>query len=245
MASQTLLTLKEKPSFEGELSIELVKENDSGGRAKYSLVCQKNPPLNERELLLIPLLREDGADDDLREITKSIKWQREVPEANLRNILTRLQHEVVAVVPDRVLGFDGTSYELIINRGFNGVQFVWWCEAPQAWKVLGEAAKTILTWADSASIIETLQSDNRKQLITRLERELGELQVEMQKEAEQSRMAHNRRCQVLARALGSTGLTCPACGRHSTEIRFVDKSAVAKSYFICNACGRSFRPEDL
>jgi hypothetical protein len=245
MASQTLLTLKEKPSFEGELSIELVKENDSGGRAKYSLVCQKNPPLNEKELLLIPLLREDGADDNLREITKSIKWQREVPEANLRNILTRLQHAVVAVVPDLVLGLDGTSYELIIERGLNSVQFVRWCEAPQAWKTLGEAAKTILTWADSASMIETLQSDNRKKLIMQFEGELGELQVDMKEEAEQSRTAHNRRCQVLACTLGSTGLTCPACGRHSTEIRFVDKSPVAKSYFICSSCGRSFRPEDL
>ncbi len=43
-----LLVLKEKPSFEGELSIDMVEENESEGHAKYSLVCQKKPPFNEK-----------------------------------------------------------------------------------------------------------------------------------------------------------------------------------------------------
>jgi transcription elongation factor Elf1 len=56
---------------------------------------------------------------------------------------------------------------------------------------------------------------------------------------------HNRRCQELASSLKIEGLTCPTCNYHSKDIRFVDRSPEAKSYFICGACGRSFRPEEL
>ena len=40
MAGELLLTLKEIPSFEGELSVRLMEEHDSEGRANYSLVCE-------------------------------------------------------------------------------------------------------------------------------------------------------------------------------------------------------------
>jgi hypothetical protein len=240
-----LLVLKEKPSFEGELSIDLVQENDSEGHAKYSLVCQKKPPFNKVESALFVCVLGGDVGKDLDEITKSIGWRREVPAAEAREILDILQRQIAPVVPETIVGLDGTGYELHIERGFSKVQFTWWCEPPRVWNALGEAAKTLLNRADAASMIEALQSKTRKQLIEKLEEELGELQAKVKKDSEELMRTHNCRCRELARSSRTAGLTCPGCGQHSKDIRFIDKSPDAKSYFICKACGRSFRPEDL
>jgi len=240
-----LLVLKEKPSFEGELSIDLVEENDSEGHAKYSLLCQKKPPFNEEESALFVGVLGGDVGKDLDEITKSIGWRREVPAAEAGEILDILKRQIAPIVPETIVGLDGTFYELHIERGFSKVQFTWWCKPPRVWNPLGEAAKTLLNRADAASMIEALQSKTRKQLIEQLEEELGELQAKAKKNSEELMRTHNCRCDELARSSRTTGLTCPGCGQHSKDIRFIDKSPDAKSYFICKACGRSFRPEDL
>src|SRR5437762_10377526 len=72
MAGEFLLTLKETPSFEGELSVRLMEEHDSEGRANYSLVCEKKPPLDREEWPLIVGVRSGVFGDHLglKEITK-------------------------------------------------------------------------------------------------------------------------------------------------------------------------------
>ena len=240
-----LLALKEKPSFQGELSIDLVEEHDSEGRAKYSLVCQKKPPFNEVESALFVGVLGGVVGKDLDEITKNIGWRREVPAAEARGILDILQRQIAPVVPETIIGLDGTFYELHIERGFSKVQFTWWCEPPPVWNALGAAAKTLLNRADAASMIGALQSKTRRQLIEQLAEELGELQAKVKKDSEELMRMHNHRCDELARSLRTTGLGCPGCGQHSKDIRFIDKGPDAKSYFICKACGRSFRPGDL
>jgi len=58
-------------------------------------------------------------------------------------------------------------------------------------------------------------------------------------------LRHNIRCNEIAQSLRAAAVNCPNCSGRSSDIRFVDNSPAAKSYFICQACGRSFRPEDL
>jgi len=243
--SKLLLALKEKPSFEGELCAHLLEDYDAEGRAKYFLVCQKTPPFNVEELALVAGVRGGLVVDNCEEITKGISWRREVSPTEVREILDILQHQVISVVPETIVGLDGTTYELLIERGFSKVQFTWWCEPPEVWKTLGEVSKRLLSIADAESTVETLQPDSRKQFIKQLREELDERQARRKEENEELMMAHNLRCHELARSLRATGLTCPGCGRHSKDNRFVDKSPDSKSYFICSACGRSFRPEDL
>lgn len=245
MAGKFLLALKEKPSFEGELSLRLMEEHDSEGRTKYSLLCQKKPPFNKKEVTIFLGVLSRGVPGSLGEITKTVDWQREVPTLEARELMEILERQVLPVVPETILGLDGTTYELLIERGFSEVRFTWWCDPPRVWKALGEVAKTLLNRADAASMVDVLQSKTRKQLIRQLAEELGELQADMKKESEKLMKMHNRRCHELAKTLSATGLTCPGCGWHSNDIRFMDKSPDAKSYFICGACGRSFRPEDL
>ncbi len=245
MAGKFLLALKEKPSFAGELSLRLMEEHDSEGRAKYSLLCQKKPPFNEKEVAIFCGVLSGSVPDNLEEITKTVDWQREVPTLEARELMEILEHPVVPFIPETIEGLDGTTYELLIERGSSNVQFSWWCEPPRVWEALGKVAKTLLNRADAASMVDVLQSNTRKQLIRQLAEELGELQADMKKESEELMRTHNRRCHELAKTLSATGLTCPGCGRHSNDIRFIDKSPDAKSYFICGACGRSLRPEEL
>ncbi|SRR6266436_5209019 len=79
MAGELLLTLKEIPSFEGELTVRLMEERDSEGRASYSLVCEKKPPLEAEEVPLIAGVRSGvfGEELGLKEISKSISWQQD------------------------------------------------------------------------------------------------------------------------------------------------------------------------
>lgn len=126
MGGTVLLVLKEQPSFEGELGISLIEEHDSEGRAKHSIVCQKKPPLNENELAIFARVLGGVVGEDLEEITKSIDWQQEVPPLEAKRIMAILEHRVASVTPESVVGLDGTTYELLIERGLNKVQFTWW-----------------------------------------------------------------------------------------------------------------------
>ena len=240
-----LLALKEKPSFEGELSIDLVEEHDSDGRAKFSLVCQKKPPFSQEEWALFASVLDGVVGEDLKEIMKCIGWRRQVSEIEVREILDILQHQVVSVDPEAIVGLDGTTYELLIERGFSKVQFTWWCEPPAVWKALGKLSKRLLGIADATSMIQILQPDSRKQLIEQLREELDEHQTRRKEESGKLIRTHNLRCHELASSLRASGLTCPGCGQHSKDNRFIDKNPDARSYFVCSACGRSFRPEDL
>ncbi len=55
---------------------------------------------------------------------------------------------------------------------------------------------------------------------------------------------YNQRCGELNERLDSGGLTCPHCHEHTKRIRYHDKAPESKSYFVCQLCARSFRPED-
>jgi hypothetical protein len=48
----------------------------------------------------------------------------------------------------------------------------------------------------------------------------------------------------LALELETGGLTCPHCGRHSRDVRYVHGRIDAEWYFICRACGCSFTARD-
>jgi hypothetical protein len=245
MDREDLLVLKETPSFEGELSMRLTEKHESEGRAEYFLICQKNPPLNEGEFSIFASVLRRVVGRDREEITKSMNWQREVPPLEAKTIATILEQLVPTVVPESVEGLDGTTYTLLIKRGFNVIQFTWWCEPPAGWQALGGLAKTLLKIADVASVTATQQSSQRKRLMQQLQWALDDERTRLQSEREELLRTHNRRCHELAQSMRNLGLTCPNCSVYTSDFRFIDKGPVAKSYFICKACGRSFRPEDL
>ena len=109
-------------------------------------MCQKEPPFNTEEIVLIAAAREGIVDDQHNELMKSISWQREVPAAEANELLDTLQHQIAFIVPEATtIGLDGTIYELLIERSFSKVQFTWWCEPPLGWKALGEVASRVLS----------------------------------------------------------------------------------------------------
>jgi hypothetical protein len=151
MGGELLLTLKGIPSFEGELSVRLIEERDSEGCASHSLVCEKKPPLEPEEVPLVVGVRSGFFGDDLglKEITESVGWRRDIPVEEVREILGILDRHVFPVVPEATSGLDGTTYELLIERGLNKVQFNWWCEPPEVWKALGELSRRLLNKANA------------------------------------------------------------------------------------------------
>jgi hypothetical protein len=245
MRSTVLLALTEKPSFEGALSVRLVEEQNPEGRATYSLACQKDPPFNSSEVGLLAMALRDVTGEDREELTKSVSWRVEVSLAKATELTDILTGLAAVIVPQSELGLDGTFYELLIERGFNKVQFAWWSEPPVVWKSLGDLSKKLLASANAELMIEAQQSDKRKRLIERLGARLIEEQGKRETAQAESFVTHNGQCHELERSLKATGLTCPLCHQHSKEIRFIDRSPNAKSYFICKNCGRSFRPEDF
>jgi hypothetical protein len=163
-----VVELRERPSFEGQLSVRVTEERDSEGGAKYALVCQKNPPLSEVEFAVFAGVLRDIADWELEQIKTALCWQRELSSSEAREITFLLQHEVVSIAPERIDGLDGTIYELLIEVGLNRVQFRWWEEAPSGWKPLRDLSEMLLRMGDATRMIEALQSSERKQLIEHL-----------------------------------------------------------------------------
>lgn len=205
IAETNLLVLKEQPSFEGELSIRLVEVQDSAGPAKYSLVCQKKPPF-KGEFNVFAGALDAGVGEDLEELANSICWRREIPPHEAKEIMDILEHQVVSIAPEEISGLDGTTYELLIERGPNKVQFRWWCDPPRGWQALGEVSERILNVADAASMIEALQSNTRKQMIKQLQEQLKEAQATQEEENQELIKTHNRHCRELARFLQTIGL---------------------------------------
>jgi hypothetical protein len=210
------------------------------------MICQKKPPLKANEFAaFVAAAKKTRGRNLYANIMKSIVWQREVPPPEAQRIVATLESQLISVVPESVLGLDGTTYELLIERGFNRIRFTWWGEPPRAWRVLRELSNTLLDLADAASVIDAEQSDTRKQLMQQVQKELDNQTAILRRKTVELNREHNSRCQDLVQTLCKAGLTCPFCGVRSSDIRFVDKSPTDKSYFICKACGRSFRPEDI
>lgn len=55
----------------------------------------------------------------------------------------------------------------------------------------------------------------------------------------------NEECRRLAEQMKSAGLRCPFCGVEGKDFRFYDGALEIASYFVCSACGRSFRLTDM
>lgn len=55
----------------------------------------------------------------------------------------------------------------------------------------------------------------------------------------------NKIAHRLAARICKEGLRCPQCHTVTEQIRFVEKIAPNKSFFVCKLCARSFGPEEL
>lgn len=239
------MELRERPSFEGELHIRVTEEHDSESGVKYVLVCQKNPPLSDKEPVLFDGGPRDITDRELQQITAAICWQRELSSSEVWELNYLLHREIVSIAPEAIMGVDGTIYELLIEGGLNRVQFRWWAQVPSGWKPLRDLSEMLLRMGDAARMIEALQSSERRQLIKHLSERLYEEQLLDDGAKGKLVSQNNSRGRKLARRVEAIGITCPGCKQHSRDVRFIDRGANVKSFFICGRCGRSFFPEDV
>lgn len=55
------------------------------------------------------------------------------------------------IVPDSVLGCDGTHFGLKIHRGFNATELAWWSKPPRQWKRLMPVVQRLLDLAGQSA----------------------------------------------------------------------------------------------
>jgi hypothetical protein len=103
-----------------------------------------------------------------------------------------------------------------------------WKEALPSIRKALSAEKSLLQAADWSS-----KEKLNREYAAREQEELATIEI------------YNHGCDDLYRKLQSAGLVCPHCRERTTKVRYYNKAPVARSYFVCQLCARSFRLEDF
>lgn len=70
-------------------------------------------------------------------------WTRSVDMDRFDSLIRQLVQLSVPVIPDEILVCDGTQYELMINRGSNGVTYRWTDPPPPGYESIGRFARSL------------------------------------------------------------------------------------------------------
>jgi len=118
-----MITIRVSPSFEGTTTIRLERETYEGGRFLYYIIHDQSQSTGYR------------AGPDIR------KYQ--IPPEVAEAIIKELESSQIGICPEEVMGCDGTTTEIEIERGFNKVSFTWWQELPKQWKNLSKVIELL------------------------------------------------------------------------------------------------------
>lgn len=108
--------------------------------ALFSLHMSSSINGRSRLVELLPIRESEPVRYLLREAETSLypgDRVREVPLADPEPLLEALGHLTLPIVPEGAMGLDGTSWTLVITRGFNTVTLTWWGKLPREWGALG------------------------------------------------------------------------------------------------------------
>lgn len=139
-----MLTLIYRPSFKGELRIDLIRDescrvSQGNVKSKFLLSCKQSLPIYQDDPPI------EAGDED------SLTWDVSVSTNDALEILALLDDTTIPPIPKSPMGLDGCTYELIISRGFGMAHYVWWGAPYEEWKVLGEVAASVLSLAQSGA----------------------------------------------------------------------------------------------
>jgi hypothetical protein len=173
------------------------------------------------------------------------EYQVPIAQAEVDAILASLRAaRLVRWYPfEGVLGLDGTTFVLRIRSGLSSVSWQWWEHGPREWRDLVAATRQ--------AIERCKQHDPFVPEIARMEaaaeaaRATGTLMSRAEAERLASELPQSEPLHVKRAAcqkLDAAGVSCPHC-QHG-ESRFLTPEW-REPYWICNACGRSFRSADL
>lgn len=115
---EEMIKIRVSPSFEGATTVGLEREACEGGRFRYYIVHDQSQNTGYR------------AGPDIR------KYQ--IPPEVADAIIKELESSEIGICPEEVMGCDGTTTQIEIQRGFNKVSFTWWQGLPKQWKNLSK-----------------------------------------------------------------------------------------------------------
>lgn len=138
MPKNPRLTLSISPSFENSVVVSLLEHRKTNEHTYWIRYGETEPPTT----------------DPLESVGQSfsVTEEFEIFEGDAEDLLEKLKQASISVAPEYIMGCDGTTYELIIESGFNRVHYQWWSEAPKGWEALIEASNALLKLAGKPGI---------------------------------------------------------------------------------------------
>ena len=116
----TILSITISSAFEGSKTYTLEEDIQAGSEVKYRMTFDQSWCFNQI-----------GVQKTVREIS-SLKVKRAFDE---------FMKTPVSICPEPVMGLDGTTTTIEIERGLNRVSYTWWEELPKEWKNLRKILK--------------------------------------------------------------------------------------------------------
>jgi len=145
-----IIQLSEKPSFAGELVIQLCCCDEKNGA--YILKCQKSPP--PYDIVFHPKF-------DMQ--FGQLQWERKIKKEDTEKIIAAINSQKIGLSFKPVCGLDGTMFQLSVQGASNEVILKWFCYLPSEWSFLQDSIDLLLRLADQKSIIrESKKHGDRK-----------------------------------------------------------------------------------
>jgi len=123
MMESEIARLTIETSFQGSITVKLI-EIQTNNNLSYIINCDSNLYCSE---------------DQSQRLT--------VGRGYIDHLLSELETARIPATPKWEMGCDGTSYELVLTRGFNAVIYRWWCEASKGYEPVVKFANELLKLA--------------------------------------------------------------------------------------------------
>lgn len=138
MVKNPRLTLSISPSFEDRVVVSLLEHRKTNEHTYWIRYQETAPPTT----------------DPLESVEQrfSVTEECEIFEGDAADLLEKLKEVSISVAPEYIVGCDGTTYELIVDSGFNRVHYQWWSEIPKGWEALIDASNALLKLAGKPGI---------------------------------------------------------------------------------------------
>ena len=138
MAQNPRLTLSISPSFENRVVVSLLEHRKTNEHSYWIRYQETASPTT----------------DPLESVEQpfSVTEECEIFEGDADDLLEKLKEASISVAPEYIVGCDGTTYDLIVESGFNRVHYQWWSERPKGWEALIDASNALLKLAGKPGI---------------------------------------------------------------------------------------------
>jgi len=75
-----------------------------------------------------------------------------ISSSDFNDLLGDIKLYQIPACPEFSMGFDGTTYTIRIENGFNSAIYSWWAECPPEWEMLGKLADKLVEYVKNNKV---------------------------------------------------------------------------------------------